>query len=212
MATTPAPEGTSFRRTAAERPGPPKQARAVRTRATVLEAAAELFARKGFQSVTIQEIAELAGATKGAVYFHFPNKEAMAVELVETFYLAATRNASAVIDPQLPPLQAVRELTRGTAQRLRDDAVARAAVRLQAEQAVIDTELPLPFIDYVAYVTLLLTRAADAGQLPPGSEPTTIARVLVAAFFGVQHVSWVLHDRVDVVERVDELLDLLLPA
>jgi hypothetical protein len=85
-------------------------------------------------------------------------------------------------------------------------------VRLQAEQAVIDTELPLPFIDYVAYVTLLLTRAADAGQLPAGSEPTTIARVLVAAFFGVQHVSWVLHDRMDVVERVDELLDLLLPA
>ncbi|MFD9130266.1 ScbR family autoregulator-binding transcription factor [Kitasatospora sp. NPDC059571] len=211
MATNPAPGSGSSKRSVVGQGGP-RQARAVRTRAAVLDAAAELFADRGFPSVTIQDIAELAGATKGAVYFHFPNKEAMAVELVEAFHHTATRNASAVMDPRLPPLDAVRALVRGTAQRLRDDAAARAAVRLQAEQAVIETELPTPFVDYAAFVTLLLTRAADAGELPPGREPATLARVLVASFFGVQHVSWVLHDRMDVVERVDELLDLLLPT
>ena len=212
--TAPKPGADNVRRAAervGDRQGGPKQARAVRTRALVLQAAAELFARRGFQSVTIQEIAELAGATKGAVYFHFTNKEAMAVELVHSFYSATTRQASELVDPKLDPLEAVRELTRVTGRSLRDEPVAQAAVRLQTERVGIDADLPMPFVDYIAYSTLLLTRAADEGSLPSGVEPATLARTLVSSFFGVQHVSWILNDRSDVVERIDELLDLMLP-
>ena len=50
-----------------------KQERAVRTRGQVLDAAAKAFATKGFPAVTVQDVAELAGVTKGAVYFHFAN-------------------------------------------------------------------------------------------------------------------------------------------
>ncbi|GJF29034.1 TetR family transcriptional regulator [Kitasatospora sp. NE20-6] len=209
--TTPKPGGAVAKRAAERTPGP-RQARAVRTRALVLEAAAQLFARRGFQSVTIQDIAELAGATKGAVYFHFANKEAMAVELVHSFYTAATRQASELVDPKLEPLEAVRELTRATGRSLRDEPVAQAAVRLQAERVSIDVDLPLPFVDYIAFISLLLTRAADAGLLPAHVEPAALARTLVSSFFGVQHVSWILNDRADIVERIDELLDLLLPS
>ncbi|MCU7823754.1 ScbR family autoregulator-binding transcription factor [Kitasatospora sp. DSM 101779] len=205
--------GTSRSRgTAAGRSAPAlKQARALRTRATVLEAAAALFARKGFKVVTMQEIAEEAGATKGAVYFHFPNKEALAAELVGNFYAAAPKTTSALADPDLKPLETVRRLTMETARRLRDDAVAQAAVRLQTERLVIDADLPLPFIDYIAVYTLLLERAKEAGELPADVSADSLARTIVASFFGVQHVSWILHDRADVVARVEELLDLILP-
>ena len=54
-----------------------KQERAERTRAQILNSAAEAFASRGFPSVTIVDIAELTGMTKGAVYFHYANKESL---------------------------------------------------------------------------------------------------------------------------------------
>jgi AcrR family transcriptional regulator len=43
----------------------------------VLDAAADLLVRWGYQRVTIDEVARRAGVGKGTVYLHFRNKEAM---------------------------------------------------------------------------------------------------------------------------------------
>lgn len=44
-------------------------------RARLLEAAANVFAERGFGGATMQEVGERAGVTKGGVYFHFRGKE-----------------------------------------------------------------------------------------------------------------------------------------
>ena len=45
--------------------------RRARTRTQLLEAAARVYARRGFDGATLDEVAEVAGFTKGAVYDHF---------------------------------------------------------------------------------------------------------------------------------------------
>ena len=45
------------------------------TRASLLEAASEVFAARGFQAASVDQVAEAAGFTKGAVYAHFESKE-----------------------------------------------------------------------------------------------------------------------------------------
>lgn len=55
-----------------------KQDRAIRTRRAILEAAAIVFEKQGFQAATITDILKMAGVTKGALYFHFQSKEALA--------------------------------------------------------------------------------------------------------------------------------------
>jgi len=45
------------------------------TRRRVLEAAARVFARRGFHGASVQEIAREAGATTGAIYSNFAGKE-----------------------------------------------------------------------------------------------------------------------------------------
>jgi len=49
---------------------------AEKTRQHLLDAALEVFWRKGVTSASLQEIAEEAGVTRGALYWHFANKEA----------------------------------------------------------------------------------------------------------------------------------------
>jgi AcrR family transcriptional regulator len=51
------------------------EARKQRTRAAILEAAAELFTRRGYEATTMQEIATLADIGLGTMYGYFPSKE-----------------------------------------------------------------------------------------------------------------------------------------
>ena len=52
------------------------------TRARLLEAAREVFLATGYRGATLDSIAARAGFTKGAVYWHFPNKPALFLALV----------------------------------------------------------------------------------------------------------------------------------
>src|SRR3954449_11278667 len=52
-----------------------REEKKAQTRERLLDAASTVFARKGFASTSIDEVAEAAGVTKGAVYSNFDSKE-----------------------------------------------------------------------------------------------------------------------------------------
>jgi TetR/AcrR family transcriptional repressor of uid operon len=55
------------------------------TRSRILKAAEECFARYGYDSTGVAEICNTAGVSKGALYHHFPSKQAIFVEMFETW-------------------------------------------------------------------------------------------------------------------------------
>ena len=50
----------------------------------IIDAALELFVAKGFMGTRLDEVAKLAGVSKGTVYLYFDNKEALFKAVVET--------------------------------------------------------------------------------------------------------------------------------
>jgi AcrR family transcriptional regulator len=64
-----------------------------RTRAALIASARHLFATRGFEGASLDEIADAAGYTRGAIYRHFANKEdlffavndAVNTEVLDTF-------------------------------------------------------------------------------------------------------------------------------
>jgi AcrR family transcriptional regulator len=66
--------------------GKPKQRQKRRVKATrlkLLNAARDMFAEKGFDSTTIDDITERADVGKGTFYYHFTDKDDVIAELVE---------------------------------------------------------------------------------------------------------------------------------
>lgn len=72
------------RKSTAEKPArnPEDRIRA-RNEATILKAAVELFARKGFDGTRIAEIAEASNLPKANVYYYFATKEEIYTRLIE---------------------------------------------------------------------------------------------------------------------------------
>ena len=56
------------------------------TREYLLQAAAQVFAQRGFHAATLDEVAAAAGFTKGAVYSNFKNKDDLFLALLEDAY------------------------------------------------------------------------------------------------------------------------------
>jgi AcrR family transcriptional regulator len=55
------------------------------TRDKILQAALEVFAEKGYHRALVDDIVRTSRTSKGAVYHHFPNKEALFLALVDEF-------------------------------------------------------------------------------------------------------------------------------
>ncbi|MBU9765080.1 TetR/AcrR family transcriptional regulator [Mycobacterium sp. TNTM28] len=60
-----------------------KQRRLEHTRNVLLDAAEEVFARKGFEGAALEDIAEVGGYTRGAIYSHFGSKAELFLAVVE---------------------------------------------------------------------------------------------------------------------------------
>lgn len=72
--------------------------------AQILEAAADVFARKGYHAATTREIAAQAGISEATIYIHFESKRDLLFTMLE-------RVASATLDPLVHKLEDADERT-----------------------------------------------------------------------------------------------------
>jgi AcrR family transcriptional regulator len=58
------------------------QKRVADRRRSIIEAAGKLFALEGYEATTMKKIADEAGTSIGNMYFYFPNKEELMINLI----------------------------------------------------------------------------------------------------------------------------------
>ncbi len=61
-----------------------KQERSARRRERILDAAFTVFSQRGYRQAGVDEVGRQADTSKGGVYFHFPTKEALFLELLKS--------------------------------------------------------------------------------------------------------------------------------
>lgn len=70
------------------------------TRERILDAALNIFASKGYHDTRLDEIVNQSHTSKGAIYFHFPNKERLFIALVDQFADLLERRVTEVIQQE----------------------------------------------------------------------------------------------------------------
>ena len=98
---------------APRRGGPRPGASPGATRAAVFAAAADAFSRRGFDGVTIDDIARSAGVNKAMIYYHFAGKLALYRDIVCEMLDEAGARVSAIVAEPLSPSDKLRRFIAG---------------------------------------------------------------------------------------------------
>lgn len=159
-------------------------------RREILAAAFQCFSRHGFHATTMQEIAEEAGLSAGALYRYFDGKQALIEALAEAGRREKREAMEALTEEDEP--QSLAEVIPGMLRQLPaslTDASVRLDVRLWGEaldrpelRAVVEGELEAlrePIADH-------LRAERDAGRVRPDADPDAVARAVVALLAGFE--------------------------
>ena len=189
------------------------QARALATRKGIVAAAATVFVRHGYAGASISEIADEAGITKGAVYFHFRSKELLARAVIEAQdeLSAQVQERSSVGSPTAVALlvSMVHEL----GELMRHDVVARASMRLAVEVPIGELEdVGGTYEAWTIPTEKVIGQAVTEGDLRADLDSAMLAKFLVAAFTGMQTVSVATSQLDDLMPRLRDMWTLLLPG
>lgn len=90
------------------------------TRAKLLASARVVVAREGYESASIDRIAEEAGFSKGAFYSNFDSKEDIVLELLETHSLQDVSEIEALIGRTRDPMRLIEVISEWSLSRSRD--------------------------------------------------------------------------------------------
>jgi AcrR family transcriptional regulator len=206
---TPAAD-TSARRPASSTRG--QQRRAVVTRNGLLEAAGEHFAATGYHGTSLREILEACGVTKGALYFHFPSKQALVEAIIAETVRRWTEMAAEIRESGIDPLQALIASFEGVFALMLTDPVVHGAIRLLNGPGVTSGQAREQYQRAEAFVATHLRDAAAAGLLRDDTDIHGMAQSIVATITGHRLIC----DRSDALDelpgRVDKMWRALLPV
>lgn len=86
-------------------------AKSITTIANILDAAESLFIGKNYADVTMSEIASAANVTKGALYYHFKNKEALYLAMMRRYFQEIERLMQQAVEKEGTCKQRLYHLT-----------------------------------------------------------------------------------------------------
>jgi AcrR family transcriptional regulator len=137
------------------RKGVPKGDKRARTRAKLIEAAAQVIGEKGYERASLEEVAARAGMTRGAIYGNFESKEELLLAFVESRWKQPT--------PQLRKGAPLREHLRAIAGSVAKSADERRAMAVGALSFQIYVLTHEGMRERMAKVNREIYRALEAG-------------------------------------------------
>ncbi len=176
---------------------------AERTREAILDAAASFFLQGGVSRATLAQIAAKAGVTRGAIYWHFKDKDALLRALIEDARLPHEDLIEPAFTPEGvdDPLLLIEEACRMVLEALsRDERQQRIhailSLRYEAtgEHPDVTARLTAAMADAQARLLQMVRSARDKGQLSPQWSAETAAWSIHCTITGLFH-EWLRNDR-----------------
>jgi TetR/AcrR family transcriptional regulator, repressor for uid operon len=160
------------------------QARGIATRRALLVAAADQFAVHGFHGATLSAVLAAADVTKGSLYFHFEDKEALAEAVINQMAAGWASVDAAVETHGLDPLHSALTASDLAVVAILEDPIARGGIRLLRDPALPAGATDQHWGTGETALSAHFGAAAAAGLLRPGLDPTGLARSVIAQITG----------------------------
>jgi TetR/AcrR family transcriptional regulator, transcriptional repressor for nem operon len=184
------------------RPRAPQRRNPERTRNRLLQAAFREVFRHGFQSAGIDAILSATNVTRGALYYHFENKEALGYAIVEEIVAKLTRDRWLLPLEQSKdkdPVDALIRIVQALPRRPGDIKAGCPLVNLAQEMSQLDEQfrrrLERIFQTWQEGIAMTLRRGQSMGTVRRDLVPEEAASFLVAMIEGYEVLAKNAQDR-----------------
>lgn len=144
------------------------QARAEATRRKILDSAVDLFGELGYGETGLADVLQRAGVSKGAFYYHFDSKEAVASAIIEEYRLRVMDAVISTIDQSAGPLDVTIVATFATAAKIRSDQTSRIGNQLLQALSQISSVGAKVYADWTDEFTKSVTAALEPWETRKG--------------------------------------------
>jgi AcrR family transcriptional regulator len=189
-----------------------RQARSEATRRRIIDSAIDLINEIGYPAAGLADIIERAELTKGALYYHFDSKEALATTIIEEgaakaldAFRAAGRSSSPAMENIVHGLFVVTDVLAG-------DRVAQAAGRLLRTFGGFNPAAKETYATLLDEMTQLTTTAIAEGDLRSDLDAGEASNAIIGALLGAELLSAALADGKDLRTRFSRTWEMMMPA
>jgi TetR/AcrR family transcriptional regulator, transcriptional repressor for nem operon len=158
------------------------------TRHQILRAAARQFARLPYHQVGLDDVLAEAELTKGAMYFHFRSKHALALAIIDD-QGAQARNVANILSRKLSGLETLVDFSYQVAVRdIRDD-TARAGFNLLESIGRLEGLQAKRLSGWIHTLAAIAARGTAEGDILDECDQEDIGRLLVSTYMGLRQTS-----------------------
>jgi len=193
---------------------------ALETRNRILDAAEHVFFEKGVSRSSLADIAQTAGVTRGAIYWHFENKGDLFTAMFDRVILPLDEMKAATVDPDEPdPLGRIKDLcvlclrdTATDARRRRVFEILFLKCEFVEEMGPVMARHQGNMREGLVRIEEGLRNAISKGQLPADLDAPRATRVLHSFITGALRDMAILPDVFDVAHNADRHVEAMLDA
>jgi TetR/AcrR family transcriptional repressor of nem operon len=163
------------------------------TRRKIVEKAAALFNRRGFEGSAFSELMKSTGLQKGGIYRHFGSKEELAAEAFDYAWEAAWTLRTRDVDPTTPAAAQLKQLITNFVDRRPPVPggcpLLNTAIDSDDGNPILRDRARKALATWKASLTTLIANGIKRGELPNAPDPTTAATIIIATLEGALMIS-----------------------
>jgi TetR/AcrR family transcriptional repressor of nem operon len=159
------------------------------TREQILRAAAHQFAQRPYYAVGLDDILADAQLTKGAMYFHFRSKHALALAIVDEQTIRSGAAIQDLFTRKLSGLETLIDVSFLTAMADISEDVTRAAFNLLESVGRTEKLQERLLGGWIEMLGEIAGRGIREGDIVDRADPEDIGRLLVSIYMGLRQAS-----------------------
>jgi TetR/AcrR family transcriptional regulator, transcriptional repressor for nem operon len=159
------------------------------TREQILRAAAHQFAQRPYYAVGLDDILADAQLTKGAMYFHFRSKHALALAIVDEQTIRSGAAIQELFTRKLSGLETLIDVSFLTAMADITEDITRAAFNLLESVGRTEKLQERLLGGWIEMLGEIAGRGIREGDIVDRADPEDIGRLLVSVYMGLRQAS-----------------------
>src|SRR5712691_4855657 len=163
------------------------------TRRRILEAAAPIFNKRGYEGSSLNDLMEATGLKKGGIYRHFSSKEELAAEAFDYTWEAAWNARLLHVDEKANGIEKLKQLIANFVDYRSPIAggcpILNTAIDADDGNRVLRARVAKALRSWLTRLQTIVKQAKERGETRAGVDPKAVATLIVASLEGALMMS-----------------------